>query len=69
MNKKAILRPRLKWHRRCITSILLPAHSYSRDENPGYLVAEKMLAELEGATSALLFSSGMAAKLREFCVT
>lgn len=43
--------------------LMVPAHSYSRDENPGYLVAEKMLAELEGATSALLFSSGMAAAM------
>ena len=38
-------------------------HSYGRDENPGYAVAEKVLAELEGAPAALLFSSGMAAAM------
>lgn len=36
-------------------------HSYSRDENPSYLPAEQLLARLEGAESAILFSSGMAA--------
>lgn len=36
-------------------------HSYGRDENPTYAVAENVLAELEGAPAALLFSSGMAA--------
>lgn len=38
-------------------------HSYGRAENPGYDVAEKVLAELEGAPAALLFSSGMAAAM------
>ncbi len=38
-------------------------HSYGRAENPGYAVAEKVLAELEGAPAALLFSSGMAAAM------
>lgn len=38
-------------------------HSYGRDENPGYAVAENVLAELEGAPAALLFSSGMAAAM------
>jgi len=38
-------------------------HSYGRDENPGYAIAENVLAELEGAPSALLFSSGMAAAM------
>ena len=38
-------------------------HSYSRDENPGYAIAEEVLAELEGAPAALLFSSGMAAAM------
>jgi cystathionine gamma-synthase len=38
-------------------------HSYGRDENPTYVVAEKMLADLEGAAAALLFSSGMAAAM------
>ncbi len=43
--------------------LLAPAHSYGRDENPGYLTAQKLLAELEGAPAALLFSSGMAAAM------
>ncbi len=38
-------------------------HSYGRDENPSYAVAEDVLAELEGAPAALLFSSGMAAAM------
>ncbi len=38
-------------------------HSYGRAENPGYLVAEKVLAELEGGPAALLFSSGTAAAM------
>lgn len=42
----------------------LPAgHSYARDENPSFAAAEAMLAELEGAEEALLFSSGMAAAM------
>jgi len=38
-------------------------HSYGRAENPGYIVAEKVLAELEGGPAALLFSSGTAAAM------
>lgn len=38
-------------------------HSYGRDQNPSYLAAEKLVATLEGADSALLFSSGMAAAM------
>jgi cystathionine gamma-synthase len=38
-----------------------PANSYSRDQNPGFRIAEKLLAELEGADDARLFASGMAA--------
>ena len=38
-------------------------HSYGRDENPGYLVAERVIAELEGAPAALLFSSGTSAAM------
>ncbi len=38
-------------------------HSYGRDQNPSYLAAEKLVANLEGAESALLFSSGMAAAM------
>ncbi len=43
--------------------LLAPAHSYGCDENPGYLTAEKLLAELKGAPAALLFGSGMAAAM------
>jgi len=43
--------------------LINPDHSYGRDENPGYAIAEKVLAELEGGASALLFSSGMAAAM------
>lgn len=39
------------------------AHSYARDENPGYRAAESMLMHLEAADDALLFSSGMAAAM------
>lgn len=42
-------------------ALISPSHSYGRDENPGYLVAEKLLAELEGGVDARLFASGMAA--------
>ena len=38
-------------------------HSYGRDENPGFAVAEKVLAELEGGAAGLLFSSGMSAAM------
>lgn len=44
-------------------ALLNPAHSYGRDQNPGYANAEAMLAELEGAEESLLFSSGMAAAM------
>jgi cystathionine gamma-synthase len=40
---------------------------YTRADNPTYEVPEKLLAELEGAASALLFSSGMAAATSVFC--
>ncbi|NCF63085.1 MAG: cystathionine gamma-synthase, partial [Gammaproteobacteria bacterium] len=29
-------------------------HDYGRDDNPGYVIAEKVLAELESAPAALL---------------
>ncbi len=38
-----------------------PEISYSRDQNPGYAQPERLIAELEGAADARLFSSGMAA--------
>ena len=34
---------------------------YSRDDNPTYLQAEHVLAQLEGGAAAMLFASGMAA--------
>ena len=40
-----------------------PRHSYGRDENPGFVVAEKVLTELEGGAAGLLFSSGMSAAM------
>ena len=43
--------------------LVSPDRSYGRDENPGFVVAENVLAELEGGADALLFSSGMAAAM------
>jgi len=43
--------------------LIVPAQGYTRDENPGYLLPENILASLEGGESALLFSSGMAAAM------
>jgi cystathionine gamma-synthase len=43
--------------------LISKANSYARDENPAFLVAERLLAELERAKSAMLFSSGMAAAM------
>ncbi|GMR17252.1 MAG: cystathionine gamma-synthase [Gammaproteobacteria bacterium] len=43
--------------------LIAAEHSYARDENPGFLPAERMLAGLEGAEAGLLFSSGMAAAM------
>lgn len=40
---------------------------YTRADNPGYELPEKLLAELEGGTSAMVFSSGMAAATSVFC--
>ncbi len=36
-------------------------HSYTRDQNPTFGPAERLLARLEGGVEALLFASGMAA--------
>lgn len=46
--------------------LINPAHGYSRDQNPTYLLAESMLARLEGGREALLFASGMAAATAVF---
>lgn len=40
---------------------------YTRADNPGYEVPERLLAELEGGSSAMLFSSGMSAATSVFC--
>lgn len=40
---------------------LNPAHTYARDGSPAYLVAERVLAELENGKECRLFASGMAA--------
>lgn len=42
-------------------ALINPSRSYGRDDNPGYVLPEKLLAELEGAADARLFASGMAA--------
>ena len=44
-------------------ALLDPGHSYGRDENPGFVVAEQVLARLEGGEAGLLFSSGMSAAM------
>jgi cystathionine gamma-synthase len=41
--------------------LIAAGHHYARDENPGFLTAERILAQLEGGEEALLFSSGMSA--------
>lgn len=43
------------------------SREYTRADNPTYEVPEKLLAELEGGSSAMLFSSGMAAATSVFC--
>ena len=40
---------------------------YTRADNPGYDVPERLIAELEAASSTMLFSSGMAAATSVFC--
>jgi cystathionine gamma-synthase len=42
-------------------ALLNPAHSYGRDDNPGYPQVEAVLRALEGGADALVFPSGMAA--------
>ncbi len=43
--------------------LLVPGHSYGRDENATHRVAEAVLCELEHAADTMLFSSGMAAAM------
>lgn len=47
-------------------ALLNACHSYTRDQNPTYAIAEQMLARLEGAADARLFASGMAAATAVF---
>ena len=44
-------------------ALLDPGHSYGRDENPGFVVAEQVLSRLEGGEDTLLFSAGMSAAM------
>jgi len=41
--------------------LIAEGHGYARDENPSFLTAERLLAQLEGGAEGLLFSSGMSA--------
>ena len=41
--------------------LIAAQHSYARDENPSYQMAERILTSLEGGEDSLLFASGMAA--------
>ncbi|MBW3605707.1 MAG: PLP-dependent transferase [Actinobacteria bacterium] len=47
---------------------LTAGHEYIRADNPAYEQPERLLAQLEGGDTALLFSSGMAAGSSLFCV-
>jgi cystathionine gamma-synthase len=42
-------------------ALLNPAHTYGRDDNPGYPQVETVLCALEGGADALVWPSGMAA--------
>jgi cystathionine gamma-synthase len=42
-------------------ALLNPAHTYGRDDSPGYAQLEAVLCALEGGAAALVFPSGMAA--------
>ena len=42
-------------------SLINPAHTYGRDDNPGYSQVEAVLCTLEGGAAALVWPSGMAA--------
>ena len=49
-------------------ALVNPEHSYARADNPTFRIAERMLADLEGAADARLFASGMAAASTVFQV-
>ena len=42
-------------------ALINPAHTYGRDDNPGYLRVEAVMCALEAGAEALVFPSGMAA--------
>ena len=42
-------------------ALINPAHTYGRDDVPGYRQVEAVLCALEGGAEALVFPSGMAA--------
>jgi len=42
-------------------NLINESNAYARDDNPGFVQAELVLAELEQGEAALLFASGMAA--------
>jgi cystathionine gamma-synthase len=46
--------------------LLNPAHTYGRDDSPGYPQVEAVLCELESGADALVFPSGMAASAALF---
>ena len=49
------------------TGPIRPASNTRRADNPGYALPEQLLAELENGSTAMLFSSGMAAATSVFC--
>ena len=57
------LQPSTTFARDADYALVSAQHSYARDENVSFEAAEAMLARLEGAREALLFSSGMAAAM------
>ncbi len=57
------LQPSTTFERDPSYRLISAAHSYGRDHNPTFAPAERMLARLEGAHDAMLFSSGMAAAM------
>ncbi|MFU8814673.1 MAG: trans-sulfuration enzyme family protein [Pseudomonadales bacterium] len=57
------LQPSTTFARNADYRLVSPGHSYARDHNPTFETAERMLASLEGAHQARLFSSGMAAAM------
>ncbi|MEO0576244.1 MAG: PLP-dependent aspartate aminotransferase family protein [Pseudomonadota bacterium] len=60
------IHPATTFARDADNALINEAHSYTRDQNPTYVVAEQMLARLEGAADARLFASGMAAATAVF---